>query len=217
VKNISLAINGVLLVAVAVLFYLHFSSASPSAAEASANDSIPKLNLNLPADLASKKILFINPDTINKYYIPIANTKKQVEQQVASYQATLDAKERAYQNSYMSAEKMFQEGKISEEMMPQVQADLQKLEREYMMSKNSFEAYQNQVLQDQDKMLKEVTAYFKEYSIKNGIDYILVSGNGGIAYGNESLDISKEMVKALNELYNAKQAAEKANPSAKKK
>lgn len=216
-KNISLVLNGVLLVAVAVLFYLHFSSGSPSAAEASANDTLPKLKMDLPADLASKKILFINPDTINKYYIPIANTKKEVEQQVAAYQNTLSAKEQAYQNSYMTAEKMYAEGKISEAQMPQLQADLQKLEREYMASKNSFEAYQNKVMQDQNKMLEEVTAYFKEYSKKNGIDYILVSGNGSIAYGNEDLDISKEMVKALNDMYNEKQAAEKANPPAKKK
>ncbi len=216
-KNISLAINGVLLVAVAVLFYLHFSSANPAKADVPANDSVPNLDLKLPADLASKKILFINPDTINKYYIPIANTKKEVEQQVASFQATLSAKEQAYQNSYMTTEKMYSEGKISEAQMPQIQADLQKLEREYMATKNSFESYQARVMQEQDNMLKEVTAYFKEYSMKNGIDYILVSGNGGIAYGNESLDISKEMVKALNDMYNAKQAAEKANPPAKKK
>lgn len=215
-KNISLVLNGVLLIAVAVLFYLHFSSAK-SGGEVTGNDSVPNLKLQLPADLASKKILFISPDTINKYYIPIAKAQKEIEQQVAAYQNTLSAKEQAYQNSYMTTEKMYSEGKISEAQMPQIQADLQKLEREYMATKNSFEAYQTQVMKDQNKMLEEVTAYFKDYSKKNGIDFILVSGNGALAYGNETLDISKEMVKALNDLYNQKQANEKANPAPKKK
>lgn len=215
-KNISLVLNGVLLVAVAVLFYLHFSSAK-SGGEVTDNDSVPNLKLNLPAGIASKKVLFINPDTINKYYIPIADKKKEVEQQVAAYQNSMDAKQRAYETNYMTAEKMFQEGKISEEQMPAIQADLQKLEREYMMAKSGFEAYQNKVIQEQNKMLEEVTAYFKEYSRKNGIDYILVSGNGLIAYGNDSLDISKEMTKALNDMYKAKLEKEKANPAPKKK
>ncbi|TXI68088.1 MAG: OmpH family outer membrane protein [Cyclobacteriaceae bacterium] len=56
-KNVSLALNGILVVAVAVLYYLHFSSGSKAASTTS--DS------TIPTDI---KIAYINSDTVLKYY-----------------------------------------------------------------------------------------------------------------------------------------------------
>ena len=55
-KNLSLILNAVLLVAVAVLFYLHFSKPGSSASDAGA------------VSTGDVKVAFINSDSVLKYY-----------------------------------------------------------------------------------------------------------------------------------------------------
>ena len=54
-KNISLILNGVLLVAVAILYYLHFSSSPDS----------PAASSGAAADL---KVAYINSDSVLEHY-----------------------------------------------------------------------------------------------------------------------------------------------------
>src|SRR5690349_11497609 len=68
-KNASLILNIVLLVAVGVLFYLHFSSSRPAAA---ADGSAVE-----PGDL---NVAYINSDTVLKYYDYLKVNKEQLEE-----------------------------------------------------------------------------------------------------------------------------------------
>ncbi|MGC3946614.1 MAG: OmpH family outer membrane protein [Chryseolinea sp.] len=56
-KNLSLILNAVLIVAVLILFYLHFSSGKPSATASSE-----------PANLGDSKIAYIRSDSVLKNY-----------------------------------------------------------------------------------------------------------------------------------------------------
>lgn len=206
-NNLSLALNVVLLIAVGILFYLHFSSPKAATADAAGKpgkDSIPQLKLNLSKDITSKKILFINGDTINKYYEPVATKNKEIESKQKYYEADLAAKQQKFEKNYMAAQQLMQEGKITEQQMPAIQADLEKQKGEFDMAQQSYDAFKRKVMEEQDAFLTELKKYFADYSKENGIDYILVDGTGLIAFGNPDLDISKQMAAALNEAWKAK-------------
>ena len=67
-KNLSLILNAILLVAVGVLYYLHFSTGKSSGASESTT---------APGDL---KVAYINADTVLKYYEYLKTTKVKMEE-----------------------------------------------------------------------------------------------------------------------------------------
>ncbi|AWI25108.1 OmpH family outer membrane protein [Flavobacterium pallidum] len=73
---------------------------------------------------------------------------------------------------------------------------------------------------EMDTLVKSIKAYITDYGKKNGYDYIYVSGDGGaLLYGKEQYDITKDIVKLLNEKYEAngkKSASEEKKPETKK-
>src|SRR5687767_12910855 len=69
-KNLSLILNIVLLVAVGVLYYLHFASPKGGSVTGNtANDAV----------LSDLKIAYINSDTVLKYYDYLKVNKQQLE------------------------------------------------------------------------------------------------------------------------------------------
>ncbi|AWA29289.1 hypothetical protein HYN48_03845 [Flavobacterium magnum] len=73
---------------------------------------------------------------------------------------------------------------------------------------------------EMDTLVKSIKAFISDYGKKNGYDYIYVSGDGGaLLYGKEQYDITKDIVKLLNEKYEAngkKPAAAETKTAAKK-
>lgn len=73
---------------------------------------------------------------------------------------------------------------------------------------------------EMDTLVKSIKKFITEYGKKNGYDYIYVSGDGGaLLYNKESYDITKDIVKLLNEKYESadkKEATPEKKPEAKK-
>src|SRR5262245_16526284 len=73
-KNLSLVLNAILLVAVGVLYYLHFSAGKPTG---SSESSVTAGDL---------KIAYINADTVLKYYEYLKTTTVKVEEKIKKMQ-----------------------------------------------------------------------------------------------------------------------------------
>jgi outer membrane protein len=73
---------------------------------------------------------------------------------------------------------------------------------------------------EMDTLVKSIKRFITDYGKKNAYDYIYVSGDGGaLLYGKEQYDITKDIVKLLNEKYEAgdkKAAAAEKKPEVKK-
>lgn len=219
-KNLSLVLNAVLLVAVGVLFYLHFTSRPAGSGDAAAdgkggNDSVPQLKMDLPKDLSSKKILYINGDTVSKYYEPLAARNKELEQKQKYYEKDVLEKQSKFEENYYQAQQLAQSGQLSETARPQVEAELRKLQEAAEMAQRNYDSFKNTALAEQMKLMEEVKAHFADFSKEHGIDFILIDGDGLIAYGNPDLDISKQIAASLNENYKKQQADKKAAPAKK--
>lgn len=73
-----------------------------------------------------------------------------------------------------------------------------------------YNNYYKAITDEEDKkmteqVLNQVNGYIKEYGDKNGYDLIEGTTNGGnILYGSTSMDITEELLKAINRMYKGK-------------
>jgi len=218
-NKLSLALNVVLLIAVGVLFYLHFSSPKTGAdAAAGGNDSIPKLSFDIPSNLGGARVLYINVDSLDAKYEAISELSKATEAQLKSLQATYQAKRDKLQQLAYAYQQKVQLGTISVDEAQRTEAELNKGGEELAALEAQVQRMSDKAYESNDKILEDVNNYFKDYSKTNKIDFILgYSSKGQVLYANDSLDITDDVIKGLNEAHRLKKQKEAAAPDPKKK
>jgi outer membrane protein len=204
-KNLSLILNIVLLIAVAILFYLHFSG-RPAGAGAVTDSS------STPSDL---KIAYINSDTVLKHYEYLSVVKGDIENKTKRMQQD-------FQNRLAGLEKEIEAYKrnVNNMTLGQVRAveeDLGKKEQNLRMYQQTLS---QQVMEEQEKLNKElydrITVFLKKYGQEKGLQVVFkYDQTSDILYGGQGLDISQDVIKGLNDSYKSEGA--KADTTAKKK
>lgn len=190
-KNISLIFNGVLLVAVAVLFFLHFQKPATQS---------PQPIMPPPSAAGGVKIAYVNADTLDAQYEWLKQQKNAIEQRLRNAENSMSQKQEALQRDFMAFQEKAQSGNFA-------RADLEKeaeaLENRRMRMAEEAERLERQLADDQKKAFNElyanVEAKLKELQSQIGYDYILSYTRGGqILLANDSLDITKQVLQLLN-------------------
>ncbi|MCU0420596.1 MAG: OmpH family outer membrane protein [Cyclobacteriaceae bacterium] len=193
-KNLSLALNAVLVVAVGVLYFLHFSTPKTAAVAADGK-------------AANLKIAYINSDTVLKYYDYYKATVGELEKK----SKTLD---QDYRNRAQSLQNDINNYQRSLANMTIGQAKA--AEEQLAMKQQNLRVHQERLAQEMmgeearvtEELYKKVTGYLKKYGDANGLEIVMkFSPTSDVLYGNSSLDISQEVIKGLNEEFKAEQAA----------
>ncbi len=195
-KNISLIINGLLAVALILLYYLHFSSGrenSPEAAVASVSDF---------------KIAYVNADTLLEHYeyikasVEIMEAKKQkIESDYRKRAESLKGEFEAYQRNMNNM--TIGQVRAVEEDLARKQQNLQLFEQSISQELMNDQARINKELYDR------VTAFLKEYGKQRGLMVVLkFDPSSDLLYAHDTLDITQDVLKGLNEAY-LKEKAEK--------
>ena len=203
-KNLSLLLNGVLAVAVIILYVLHFGggNSAPVASVAGAADGL--------------KIAYINSDSVlkNFEYLEAAQGKfeekgKKLEQEMKTRAQSLQSEIESYQRN------------VNNMTIGQAKA----VEEDLGKKQQNFELYRErasqELLAEQEKINQElyqkVTDFLKEYGAANGLHLVLkYSNTSDVLYGAEPLDISKQVVEGLNEAYR-KESGKLKNPEPENK
>ena len=199
-KNISLAINGVLFVGLAVLYFLHFS-ATPAKTGASVPTDGPV------AGSTTLKIAYVNIDSILLQYglsieLNDAITKKQagmkarLEKEASDFQKEAQVFQDKVQRGIFLTQQRAEE---AQQKLVAQQQELQQLQADYS----------DQLAQDQQKMNQQlfdsITNFITAYNTPEKYQFILGHSLGGnMLYGTKSLDITQEVLAGLNDRYNAK-------------
>lgn len=232
-KNLSLVLNGVLAIAVAVLYYFQFAVEQPevrkNTVDAAAVDSVS----------SKLKIAYVNTDSLWDAYKLIndiqteleaerAKAERKVEQRTALLEKQLEQMAMELQTKMADFES---KGRTMNEtlrnMKMQELQDLQQNAQGFSLEADQEIAQLQQRLQGEllDKELKgtkqvqdNIKAFLKEYNQDYDFTYVLAysSEAGGILLGNPALDITEDVLAGLNEIYDAEQAA-KAEVEANKK
>ena len=194
-KNFLLLSNIVLAIAIAILFYLHFSTCKKC--------SVPAASASARKQGGNFKIAYFDLDSVEtsfEYYKQLSKNFGSLEQQkrneLATKKETYIAKVKEYQAKGQA---------MSQAELAAAQQDISQREKDYSQD----EQEKSQELQEENfKMLqdvkKKIEDYLMEYNKDKTYSFIISNSADIVYYKDSAYDITKDLVKGLNELYKAK-------------
>lgn len=197
-KNLSLILNAVLLVAVAVLFYLHFSSSSPKKADSNGGP------------IGDLVVAYVNSDSLVSKYEYMKDTKTVLEAKAKKLDADLNNRANALRGEIAAYQRNVSnmtigQAKALEEDLGKKQQNLQMYQQSLGQEMGAEEAKVNKELYDR------ITAFLKLYSEENGIQAVLKYDiSSDLLYGKDALDITNVVLDGLNKEYAAEKNGTKA-------
>lgn len=187
-KNLTNFLLGLLLIAVGILYVLHFQTVPATA--------ITKT----PKTATSPKIVFVNGDTLLKQYDSFQSEIKSLEAQRKKAEAGFQRRLQSLQNEYLQVQQRVQQGQMAPS---QIQAEEQRL----MQRQQGLGAEQERITKQfmekgqklQEDLEKKIKSLLESIRKEKGYDYILNYGTGsGVLMVNDSLDITKTVLERLN-------------------
>jgi outer membrane protein len=194
-KNLSLVLNTVLLLAVAYLFVDKFTGPKkPKPAAVVTNAEGEEVAKPL-------SIVYVNIDTLHEKSTAYQTIKAQIEKQYAATEASLKAKQNSFEKEYKEYVAKAQSGTITPN-------EAQKYEESLSKKQDAIAAQGEKASRD----LKEQTEKFDEKFVgdikhfadslqqANGYDYVLIHGGivSPMLSANEQHDITQILVDLLN-------------------
>ena len=194
-KNASLILNIVLLVAVGVLFYLHFSGKkSPEprfAASSTQNKTMPS---------GDCKIAYFDMDSINNSFVLIKNVKAELSKEEEKINSTLTNLQKSYNDRITHYQG--QQETMSQVESEKANRDILQLQDRIRTTKMQMEQkYQDLYMRKMQDVKAKVEEYLKEYNKDKGYAYILAYEPGFIFYRDSALNITSDIIAGLNEKY----------------
>ncbi|MCS6821424.1 MAG: OmpH family outer membrane protein [Microscillaceae bacterium] len=198
-KTVNLIWNIALTVAIIVIIYNNYTNNTKK------TNTEAKPIVKPDRKLAPAKIVFVNSDTLMLNYDFFKKVKKELEAKQSGIDADLNARANLLQNEITSYQK-------TAHTMTQQKA--LETERDLSIKQQELELYRADVakkyLEEERKMNEKlndvISDYLKRYAEAKGYDYIVgySKTSGSVLYGAERLDVTKEVLKGLNEEYNKK-------------
>ena len=194
VKNLSLVLNGILLVAVIILFILVLGNKSGKKVNEVAKKGDSAVVVDLP-------IAYVNIDSLLLNYTFAKNANEALISKQENSRATLNQRARVLQtemdefnrklenNAFLSRER----AEDAQKSILKKQQDLQQLEGNLTQ----------QLMEQQEKMNRQlrdtINAFFKEYN-KNGKYELIISNtaNDNVLFSKKSYDITNDVIVQLN-------------------
>lgn len=201
--NLNLIIEVVLTIAVIVLFVLHFKSKPGSNSNSAQVDTT--------VHKGPGAIAYVNIDTVIHQYAMYEEFKGKFTGKQQLFESEMTNKSKTYQSSVMEYQNKVQKGLITraeaadkEQLLGAEQQKLLQLRDQYQ----SQLAEEEQVMNRQ--ILNSVMEYLTEYNKDKGYNYILGNTFGGnVLFANKALDITKDVLKGLNEKYKTEKDSKK--------
>jgi outer membrane protein len=205
--NLVLIIEGVLLIAVAVLFILFFTkntSASPEAAEGiSETGDVPVAG--------NGETVFVSVDSLIQNYQFAIDLTAELEETTKKLDAELSNRQRKFQTDVTDFQNKAQKGL-------ETRAKLAEMEQQLGLDQQNIyqlgEQYRMQIAEErmvmERKVLQAVMDYLKEYNKSKGYQYIMGSTfDYNMLYASPANDITKSVLEGLNAKYNAEKPSKK--------
>lgn len=210
-KNVSLALNALLIAAVGFLYYKQFSAGKTDDTESgTSGDSLTSPVIPLSANtLASLPkgvpFAFINADSVFTHYEYAKKAKASGEGRVATYQKSYQAKVEAFQKEYNDYMEKAGAGGYTKEQGLAIEAGLQKKRDEILLMEQNQDRVMNELDNSNVDVQKKIYDYLSKFNKEHGYYCALAYTftGGGVLGINESLDVTNQVLEGLNAEYNA--------------
>jgi len=188
--KLSLILNVLLIIAVIVLYFIHFTDREKVSATSPAADRTP----------SEYAIAYVNSDTLMAHYTLFETYKNKLERRKEELEKEMSQKARNFEREVNDFQQKVQSYSITSDQAQKMEADLIKKQEQLMelrerMSNELIEMeYEHQSL-----LFKSIIDALKVYNEAHDFDYILGYSQGsGILLANEKFDITPEILEILN-------------------
>lgn len=199
IKNLSLIINGILLIAVIVLYVLFFTNKSGK----STKDNVE--NGEQSEIIAQGEIVYINIDSVLNNYKMYIDIQDELQTKVKASEVQLENQERNLRKEVEDFQYKVGKQLVTRSEADGIQQNLARKEQELYQLQGNL---QNKLAEEQQvaqrKVLNSIMEYLESIESEKKFQFVLGTTFGGnILYANKHLNISKEVIKGLNEKYTA--------------
>jgi outer membrane protein len=215
-KNISLALNVILVIAVGVLYYLHFTQCNNSCETSAvgADSTIAAKPVILaPKDIKASKSVFVNLDVLNEKYEFIQDLSASAQSEQRALESKYQAKGQKLQEDYIAFQQKAQQGLLSENQIATEQESFEKRKNELDQLEMQSQNLMDKIQQRNEEANENLRKYIKEYNKSSGYNYVFAFSNSPLSQvllADDSLDITSEILDGLNNQYrNTKTASKK--------
>ncbi len=208
-KQVSLALNVLLVIAVAGLYWMQFSDSDGESEELDGQTEEMVQSRSAGSSMADSKIIYVDLDSLqsnyNLYLDFLDDLIKEKETLERQYQLRVSRFQGKMETFRQKAPLLSQrEGERQQASLLQEEQDLLQLQEDMSIQLAESEASKNEL------MRKKIIDKIEEINASGQYDFVLsYSSASTILYANDSLDITKKLVDILNSEYEAEKQANK--------
>jgi outer membrane protein len=194
-KNGLLILNVILLIAVGVLFYLHFSS-RPEAVKPpqAANNNI------LPGATSGSRIAYIEMDSLENNFAMIRDVKSELSRKEESMNNELTGLEKRYRAR--ASELQGQAPTMNQVQSEEATKEMMQMQQSMQSRKQELDQqYQNLYMDKMKDVKTRIESFLKDYNKDKGYTYILAYEPGLFYYRDSTFNITRDVINGLNKLY----------------
>lgn len=161
-------------------------------------DTTPKVEVR---DMKGLKIAYYNSDSLKIYFEYFKEQEAIVTRKQTAFQKEVERRSKEYQDFIVRNNEKLQSGQLSENQAAQIQQRAQQMEAELMQYQQAEGAkLEGETMKKLESISKKIEVYGKQFSEENGIDILLIHGQGGqINFINSSMNVTKEFTEFLNQ------------------
>lgn len=147
-------------------------------------------------------VVYVNSDSLLNNYEYFKEIKSKFEDKSKKAEADLKTKGAAFQRE-VAAYQQGAQGMSADERANTEQRLARKQQELQAYQQNAGSALQSEEMAENEKLYDKVADYLKIYAKEKGYKMVLTysKGNSAILFADESLDVTKEVIKGLNEAY----------------
>lgn len=150
---------------------------------------------------SSGKIAYVDLDSLEAHYEFFKQKKADFDKRQAAMEAEIERLGQQFQNEYMAFQKKARAGALSQSEGEAAQKRLAQMQQNVETRRQRMG---NQLMEEQQKFNEELQsrldAFLEDYNKDKQYDYILSYAKGGsILFANKSLDITRDVIKGMNE------------------
>lgn len=195
-KNGLLILNVVLLAAVAVLFYLHFSTAKKTDIRTTTSAAGTRAN-------SSFQIAYFDMDSIANTFSMVKDVKAELSKKEEALNNELTRMERDYRAK--AAKYQEQAPNMNQTQSEMAQRDMMQTQQAMQGRKQQLEQeYQELELRKRSDIHTKIETYLKEYNRDNRFAYIISYEPELFYYKDTAYNITADLIKGLNAGYDKK-------------
>ena len=169
---------------------------------------------DVPATVASQetvpvcniKIAYVDYDSLLINYDFAQDVQKELLRKEMSINNIIESERKSLQEEAATFENKVQNNVFATQERAQAEYEkIMKKDQELLQRGQALIAeFEETRIAKSNEVTQSITEYIQEYNVNAKYDFILTKMGGNMLYSNEALDITKEVVKGLNEKYSSK-------------